>query len=214
MYCYSSRRKVKGEIMDEFKLIVASNIIRLRTASNMTQADLGEKINYSDKTVSKWERAESVPDTYALKQIADIFGVTVDYMLSSHDEWEDAVLEEENKKAAVSIHDIIIMITLAGELLAAFLVFTIFWILKIPSMWKIFVYTLPVLLVTWLVLNSLWHKGKRNFWIVFALVFSIFTVVYVSLLNVTPNPWQLFILAIPAELIVILSFAAVKIKRL
>ena len=39
--------------MDELKLIFASNLIRLRTAAGMTQAELGEQLNYSDKSISK-----------------------------------------------------------------------------------------------------------------------------------------------------------------
>ena len=86
--------------MEEFKLIVASNLIRLRTNAGITQAELGEKISYSDKTVSKWERAESVPDTYALKQIADIFGVTVDFIITSHDDWSDKKVEDQTELRA------------------------------------------------------------------------------------------------------------------
>ena len=53
--------------MDNFKQIVAQNIIKLRTAHNMTQAQLGEKLSYSDKSISKWERADALPDAYVLK---------------------------------------------------------------------------------------------------------------------------------------------------
>jgi len=74
--------------MDDLKVITASNIINLRTAKGMTQAELGELLNYSDKSVSKWERAEAVPDAYVLKKMSEIFGVTVDYILNSHDSWE------------------------------------------------------------------------------------------------------------------------------
>ena len=56
--------------MDELKLIFASNLIRLRTAAGMTQAELGEQLNYSDKSISKWERGEGLPDVYILAQIA------------------------------------------------------------------------------------------------------------------------------------------------
>ena len=52
--------------MDELKNIVASNLIELRVASGMTQSQLAEKINYSDKSVSKWERAEAIPDVAVL----------------------------------------------------------------------------------------------------------------------------------------------------
>ena len=67
--------------MDEIKTIVARNISELRQANHMTQLDLAEKLNYSDKTISKWERAESTPDIAVLIEIARLFGVTLDYLV-------------------------------------------------------------------------------------------------------------------------------------
>ena len=64
--------------LSELKLISASNIIKLRTQKGMTQAELGAILNYSDKTISKWERGEAIPDAYVLLQMAEIFGVSVD----------------------------------------------------------------------------------------------------------------------------------------
>ena len=60
--------------MDDLKNILAENLIKYRKAANLTQAELAEKINYSDKAVSKWERAAGMPDVDVLKQIADLFG--------------------------------------------------------------------------------------------------------------------------------------------
>lgn len=195
--------------MDELKLIVASNLINLRTSSGMTQAELGGKLSYSDKSVSKWERAESMPDVAVLKQISDIFGVTVDFLISSHDDWENTH-EEKDKK---TLCDIITMVTLAGIFTVAFLVFTIFWILG-SYPWIIFVFTLTVALIAWLVLNSIWNKGKNNWILVFTLVLSIIADVYVPLAVYTSkNPWQLFIVAIPAELVVLLSFLVAKVRK-
>jgi len=57
---------------------ITASIAALRNASGMTQAELAEKLNYSDKAVSKWERGESLPDITVIKQFADLFGVTVD----------------------------------------------------------------------------------------------------------------------------------------
>ena len=56
--------------MDELKAIFASNLIKLRTGAGLTQAELGEMLHYSDKSVSKWERAEAIPDAFVLKAIA------------------------------------------------------------------------------------------------------------------------------------------------
>ena len=74
--------------MVDLKLVIASNIIRLRTEAGMTQSELGAKLNYSDKSISKWERAESLPDANVLKQMSEIFGVSMDYLFSTNDEWK------------------------------------------------------------------------------------------------------------------------------
>lgn len=68
----------------DIKQNVANNITQLRKKNHWTQADLAEKINYSDKAVSKWERGEAVPDIDTLYLLAELFGVTVDYFL--HDD--------------------------------------------------------------------------------------------------------------------------------
>ena len=71
--------------MEDLKQIVAENITRLRTAANLTQAELGSMVNYSDKSISKWERGDAIPDVRVLLQLAQIFGVTVDDLLKPHD---------------------------------------------------------------------------------------------------------------------------------
>ena len=82
--------------MDQLKLIVAQNITDLRRKNNMTQAELAEKLNYSDKAISKWERGESLPDVTVLKSIADIFHVTVDYLLKPEHHEEEERLRKRN----------------------------------------------------------------------------------------------------------------------
>ena len=67
--------------MSEIKPIIAKNIASLRTSAGLTQLELAEKLNYSDKAVSKWERGESTPDVAVLTHIADLFGVPLDYLV-------------------------------------------------------------------------------------------------------------------------------------
>ena len=61
--------------MQDIKPIIAKNITILRQNAKMTQSELAEKLNYSDKAISKWERGESIPDITVLKALADLFGV-------------------------------------------------------------------------------------------------------------------------------------------
>ena len=187
--------------MEDLKVITASNIINLRTAKGLTQAELGELLNYSDKSVSKWERAEAVPDAYVLKNMSEIFGVSVDYLLNSHDSWEKP---ESFKKAERNFHSkVITILVLFGIWTAAFLIYILGWIFG-ANWWLLFVYALPVSLVTFLVLNSVWEQGKNNRHIIYGIVASIFIAVYLTFKDF--NPWQIFLLLLPAEFIVFLSY--------
>ncbi|MCI7139115.1 MAG: helix-turn-helix domain-containing protein [Oscillospiraceae bacterium] len=189
--------------MEDLKFITAANIISLRTKAGMTQAQLAELLNYSDKSVSKWERAEAVPDAYVLKHMSEIFGVSVDYLLSSHNDWEP--ISQKQKRRYRS--EIIVLISMAGIWTLAFFIFIIGWILG-HMLWLVFIYAVPISLITLLVFNSVWENGKRNYYIVSTLVASIFVMVYLTLLRW--NPWQLLLLIIPAELIVFLAFRVKK----
>lgn len=191
--------------MEDLKVTTASNIINLRTAKGLTQAELGELLNYSDKSVSKWERAEAVPDAYVLKKMSEIFGVSVDYLLSSHDEWKPP---ESFKEAEREIRTkVITAIAIAGIWTLAFFIYIIGWLLE-ANWWLIFVYALPVSLLTLLVLNSVWEHGKNNRIIILAFVSSVFLTVYLTFLQY--NPWQILLLIIPAGFIVSLSFRVKK----
>lgn len=191
--------------MDECRAAVAANLIRLRTAAGLTQSELGDKLNYSDKSVSKWERGDAAPDVFVMKQIADIYGVTVDYLLQPHEENEGMPApagEDADYSTAI-----ITTVSILGIWTVALLIFVILWLTG-SIVWQIFVYAIPISLITLLVLHSIWRGGRWNQYIIAALVLSVILTVYLSLLP--SNPWQLFLLAIPAELVVFLSF---RIKR-
>ena len=119
--------------MDELKLIFASNLIRLRTAAGMTQAELGEQLNYSDKSISKWERGEAIPDAAVLKRMSEIFGVTVDYLLDEHDAWQPAPDPADVRDRS---HASIIQVALTGIVTLAVLVFVVLCaVLPVYKLW-------------------------------------------------------------------------------
>ncbi len=185
--------------MDELKNIVASNLIELRVASGMTQSQLAEKINYSDKSVSKWERAEAIPDVAVLKNIADVFGVTVDYLITTHDRWE----KKPKKEKRIVSRQMIIAVSVMGIWAIAFVAFVILWLME-RVVWQIFLGAVPVSLITLLVLHSVFERGKYNFWIVTALMLSVLSFVYFLFLRY--NWWQIFLLAVPLELVIFFGF--------
>lgn len=191
--------------MDNFKKIVAENIIKLRTSKGMTQAELGEMLSYSDKSISKWERADALPDAYVLKKIADLFDVTVDYLLNEHSPDEKIVVE----KPRTYSRTVISVITMIGIWTLALFAFVITWLCSMPTP-LIFAYTVPVSLIVLLVLNSVWGIGKLNMFIISGIVWGLITCVYLTFYQ--SNWWQLFIVGFPAQIIIILSFF-IKKKR-
>ena len=185
--------------MEDMKKVAGENITRLRTSLNMTQAQLGERLNYSDKSVSKWERGESLPDVFVLKQIADLSGVTVDYIITPHDPDEEVKVEKKVRRYS---RRFVTLTVLAGIWALAVLIFVILWLCGIIN-WLVFIYAIPVSLITLLVLNSVWGDRSWNLYIVSGLVWGIICSIYLSFLQY--NWWQLFLLGIPAQIIIIFA---------
>lgn len=190
-------------LLSELKLISANNIIRLRTQAGLTQAELGEKLNYSDKTISKWERGEAIPDAYVLTKMAEIFGVTVDYLLSTHDAWENPN-EVEDQEQGISRYsaNVIIAIAVLGVWTMALSVFVLLWLLGY-IVWQSFVVALPVSILTYMVLICVFNRRKYLQYVIAAFVLSVFVLLYFVL--PLQKPWQLFLVAVPSIVLVFLS---------
>lgn len=192
--------------MEDFKKIVAENITKLRTACGLTQAQLGEKLSYSDKSISKWERGDGLPDAYVLKQMAEVFNVSVDYILSQHSDDEEIKMITPRSYSA----SVISTIAFIGVWTLALFAFVITWLCGMPT-WLIFVYTVPVSLIVMLVLNSIWGVGKLNMFIISGIVWGIITSVYLTFYD--KDWWPLFIVGVPVQIIIILSFYIKKNKK-
>lgn len=193
--------------MDNLKDIFAKKLLQLRTKAGMTQSELGDKLSYSDKTVSKWERGEAIPDATVLKKLSRIFRTSVDSLLDEG----DVVPEQEAPPAPTVSRGAIARTTVVGIWTLAVLIFVLLWIFDIVY-WMTFVYAVPVTFIVLLVLNSVWNRGKGNFWLVSGLVQSLIGLAYAISLP-WKNPWQLFLVAIPAELLVLCCFHLKKRKN-
>lgn len=192
--------------MKELNDIIAANISELRKSSGMTQNELAEKLNYSDKAVSKWERGESVPDVSVLKAIADNFSVTVDYLLTRE---HKAYLEEkkENRKRKKGNRIIITLISVVAVWLIAVFIFLNFdsFLKGLDGTWLVFVYAVPVSCIVTLVFNSIWGKRLFNFIFLSLILWTLITSVYLTVLVAGGgNIWLLFVLGVPGQIIILL----------
>ncbi len=197
--------------MDDIKKIIAKNISELRRKEKMTQLELAEKLNYSDKAVSKWERGDSIPDVVILKSIADLFSVTVDYLLT--EEHEKFMLKKKAvTKRRLQNHAFITGMSIILVWLIATMVYVISYLVlnKAGLYWLAFIYAVPVSLILWLIFNSIWFNPRFNFWIISLLMWSVVACVYISFLPFGFSSQLLFTLCIPGQLIIIMWS---KIKR-
>ena len=128
---------------------VAKNIAAYRKSHKDTQLDLARKLNYSDKSVSKWERGEGLPDVYILAQIAQLYGVTVSNLIGE---------EEPPKKANPHFHIYVLLLSVALVFVLAAILFTAFTIAAVPfPSWLFFLYAVPVSSIVCLYLPLVGH---------------------------------------------------------
>lgn len=190
--------------MEELKKIIAKNISTLRTEAKMTQADLAQRLNYSDKAVSKWERGESCPDIHILKQIADMFEVTVDFLLSeNHDDKTE--LPKVSKRIIRRNRFVITMLATAMVWLMATIAFVVAGLVtnSFSYVWLSYIIAIPVSCIVLLVFNSIWGKGKLNIVIISVLLWS--TLLTLCLCINFEKIWLLFVIGIPAQVMILLT---------
>lgn len=190
--------------MEDTKSIVAKNISELRLLNNMTQIELGERLNYSDKTISKWERGESSPDISVLVEIADLFGVSLDYLVRAEN--LDRTVKENkisqtryNRKVIAYISESIVWFAVIFAFILTSLITS-----EATFQWLYFVYALPVALIIKLVFNSIWFNPRNNYFIISALVWSILAAIHITFLYFKINVALIYLLGIVAQITIIL----------
>lgn len=188
--------------MEELKLIIAKNIAELRKKNGMTQAEFAEKLNYSDKAISKWERGESVPDIATLKQIAEMFGVTIDYLLEEDHTKADALMDTLRRDRKRNNIIITLLSFMLVWLLATIIYVSLTYIPDVASPWHSYVYALPISLIVLLVFNCIWGKRKWTFVLVSLLVWTILAATFI--IGFGDINWSVFLIGVPAQIIVLL----------
>ena len=191
--------------MEDLKPIIAKNITQLRQAAKLTQSELADRLNYSDKAVSKWERAESIPDITVLKAIADLFGVPLDYLVrEDHDQ-----PPQRAEKLVPNRHHNHAVITTLSVLLVWFVATLVYVLIDVIVKgvlihWLTFLYAVPVSMIVWLVFNSIWFNTRRNYLIISLLTWSSLICAVLTLFMFGISAWQLLILGIPGQIIIFL----------
>jgi len=184
--------------MEDLRNIIGNNLARLRKSRGFTQQELADQLNYSDKAISKWEHATSLPSIENLFEICKFYDVTLDDL--THEDLR--IQDVQNRRKGTSANQIVItsLSVLLVFLIATILFVGIYFVYDIYE-WKVFVWALPIASIVLLVFNGVWGKVKWVYPITTLLIWSLLASVYVQALP--ENLWMIFILGIPCELIVI-----------
>lgn len=169
----------------EFRQIVARNLTAFRKAHGDTQLTLAEKLKYSDKSISKWERGDGLPDAYVLSCIAEMYGVTMN----------DLVSVKKPKATSKEKHFLITLLSLGLVWLLGVTVYFTLTLAK-PDMgmrWLVFLYATTVSFVVLVVFSCLWGRKLYQFLSVSGLIWSTAVSIYLTFMSI--NIWLLFVIA-------------------
>lgn len=187
-------------VIDEtvLKETVAKNIAYFRKKLNMTQLELAEKLNYSDKSISKWERAEALPDALVLKQLADMFHIKVDDLMS-----EKAT---EYRNITISIRKRIIIPAMSA-ILVFFLATVVFallvWLSPVMRPWLCFIFAVPAASIVLLVFSAIAHHRPLITFFVSLIIWSTALTLFV-LFYPNPQGYLVFIIGAPMQILTLL----------
>ena len=207
---------------EKIKAQIGTNIATYRKQTGLTQAGLAEKLNYSDKAVSKWERGESIPDILTLMQLAELFGITVEDLLADPNALpgnptplEQAMTQVSEKALKRKANKNVIQ-ALSSTLVwfIALLIFVVISSFDLPYSWVAFLYAIPCNAIVLLSLRSAWRDFRWNRWLISLIFWGFLLAIYASLLVFLKfHMWKLFLLGIPGEIATSLWFRLFRPSR-
>lgn len=191
--------------MEKLNKIVANNLINLRKMNGLTQNDFASKLNYSNKTISKWELGYAIPNVETLKDIADYYGVSVDYFLVDHEikNGQTEVIKTFQYRLAMML--LIDVFFLAGSAVA----YVIGVSFTSAQIWPSFIYAAAFsCFFNAIVVDKWWHNRLVTEIFASLTVWGLLFAIYFTLLtsNITYNFWYLFFLGLPIQAAIILIF--------
>jgi len=208
---------------EKLKFLIGRNIAAYRKRAGLTQASLAEKLNYSDKAVSKWERGESVPDVLTLAQLADTFSIAVNDLMADPNALpaETGTVQQAMEKVVARTlkrkanKNIILGLSSILVWFVALFLYVVLSSLEIPYSWLAFFYAVPANAIILLSLRSAWRDFRWNRGLISAIMWGSLLSIYVTLLILVGfNGWKIFLLGIPGQAAILLWFRMFRIENI
>ncbi len=193
--------------MSNINKVIGRNLSMLRKSFKLTQVELAEKFNYSDKSISKWEAGESLPSVEVLYDLANFYGVTLNDLANAEFELDKKPTERIRDRLFPAKLIITLLATSVVWLAATIIFVTIQWVCDY-SYPLVFLWAVPVSCVVLIVFNSIWGKPYLLFPILSVLVWSLIACIHIQLIKY--QLWLIYILGIPLQVAIILWSALIK----
>ncbi len=198
--------------MTDYKIVIANNLTIYRKQAKLTQQELAEKLNYTDKAVSKWERGEAIPDVLVLKQIADLYGIALDDFFREIPQEKQVKTVDSQKRRNIK-H---LLITLLSALLVwlvatVIVVFVKLFAPEVPIGYYAYLSAIPVTFIVLLVFNALWGKMLASALIVSALVWTLCLCFHLFLQ--ISNSWLVYIIGAVMQALIILWYLLQYVRK-
>ena len=197
----------------EINKVIAGNLLKLRKAKKLTQLELAEKFNYSDKTISKWENGESLPGIDVLSELAKFYGTTLDALTNSEVQSSSKPTKTTIRRERMfPVRPVITLMSICAIWICATAIFSITQITQGVSYPIIFLWAVPASSLLLVIFTSIWSKKKRYLFIsISALVWT--SILCIHLQFLAYNLWPLYLVGIPIQIAIVLSGALVKKKN-
>ena len=192
--------------MENVTGIIGDNIAMLRRANGLTQQQLADKIGYSNKAVSRWEKGECLPSVETLCEICSFFGVEFEYLIVKHEQALKIKNHSDANKIAIAL------LTCFAILTFAVVLFVYIKVVNDVYFWQVFVCAIPLCAAALYLLARRWKWGKlMKIILATVLLWSLLASVYVCTLQY--NLWLIYLVGAPLQIIIALTFYVGKTEK-
>ena len=180
--------------MKEVKQIIAENLIALRKKSGLTQSEMAEKLNYSDNTISRWERGDVVPSIEMLDEVAKLYNVPLESLIKENIETDIKANSKYIKLKKLAT----VLMCISSVWLAAIIAFFYSATFLNKSLWIIFVWAVPLTCLVLLAFNKYYNSRVYLFVNLSILIWSLITAFYLQFISY--NLYLIFLIGIPIQM--------------
>jgi transcriptional regulator with XRE-family HTH domain len=192
--------------MEDIKEVISQNIATIRKKRKLTQVELSEKLNYSDKAISRWEKGESLPDIETLHKLSEILDVPV----ASFFEENAFAKQEFAKKKNLPNKIIVALLSCLVVWIIATILYVYVYTYSDIKFWQAFIWAIPATTIILSYYNKIWGWPRISIFLHSATMWSLLTAMYCQFLNY--NIWIMFLLGALVQVIIVLNYFIKPIK--